>query len=140
LLKRTLIALSTIGLLNAAYLTWVKLADRLAICAGVGDCETVNSSIYSEVGGIPIALFGVVGYLAITLILVFEERIEYLRENGPMLVFGLSMAGLLYSAYLTYLELFVIHAVCPYCVLSALVMLGLFGFSWQRLRLQWSEA
>lgn len=138
-MKKVVVVLASIGFLDAAYLTWVKLANRLAVCAGVGDCEFVNSSIYSELFGLPIAIYGAAAYLLILLLVLFEDRNAFLVENGPLLVLGLTLAGVLYSAYLTYLELFVLHAICPYCVLSALMMLGLVIASGLRLQQHWSE-
>jgi uncharacterized membrane protein len=117
--------LAALGALDAAYLTYIKLAHVEAICRGVGDCESVNSSIYSEIHGIPIAVFGLLAYLAILALLGLETRLALLQDYGPLSIFGLALTGTLYSAYLTYVELFVIHAVCPYCVASALLITGL---------------
>ena len=54
---------------------------------------------------------------------------EFLGENGPLIILGLSFFGLLYSIYLSYLELFVIHAICPFCALSAVILLAMFVIS-----------
>ena len=126
--------------MDSLYLTWIKLSNQEAVCSGVGSCDVVNTSEYATLGGIPIALFGAGAYLVLLFLLLFEERFESLKENGPLLLFGLSLAGVLYSAYLTYIELFVIYAICPYCVLSAVVMLLIFVLSWLRLRQAWSES
>ena len=139
MLKKALIVLASIGLLDAIYLTWIKLANQVAQCAGIGDCEAVNSSPYSEIAGIPIALLGAAAFLVMLLVLLFEEHNEILRENGPLLVVAISLVGVLYSVYLTYLEIFVIKAICPYCVLSALVLVALLILSWRRLSAQWDQ-
>jgi uncharacterized membrane protein len=119
--------LAGIGLVDSAYLIWVKIADSPKYCLqGIGDCYTVNTSRYSEVFGIPIAVFGVLGYLLILLVLYFENRNSFLQENSDYILFGITLIGILYSAYLTYLELFVILAICPFCVLSAIAMTILF--------------
>ena len=123
------IFLTLIGLIDAAYLTYIKLAHQEAACAGIGDCEAVNSSRYAEIAGIPIALLGAVAYILILLFLVFERRNNVLSENSILFVLGFTFIGVLYSAYLTYLELFVLHAVCPFCVLSAIVMVILFALT-----------
>lgn len=138
-MKKAIVALASVGLLDAIYLTWIKLANQTAICAGIGDCEYVNSSIYSELLGLPIAIYGAGAYLAILLLVLFEERNEFLMENSPLLIFGLSLAGVLYSAYLTYIELYVLKAVCPYCVLSAILLLGLLVVSGMWLQQHWRE-
>ena len=127
--KTKLIALvaAIIGTLDSIYLSWVKLSHNETLCApGLGDCFTVNTSIYSEVYGIPIALFGLGAYLLIIAILLFGSRNAFLQENGNMALFGISLVGVLYSAYLSYLEAYVILAWCPYCVLSALMIVIVF--------------
>ncbi len=116
-----------IGLVDSLYLIWIKIADSPAYCLqGVGDCFTVNTSKYSMIFGIPVAVFGVIGYLLILLTLYFEQRNPFIQSNADFILFGLTLVGILYSAYLTYLELFVILAICPFCVLSALSMTTLF--------------
>lgn len=135
--KSNLVALiaAIIGSINAIYLSWVKLSHNETLCApGLGDCFTVNTSRYSEVYGIPIAIFGLGAFLAIIAILLFEKRVEFLQENGSMILFSVSLIGVLYSAYLTYLEAYVIHAWCPYCVLSAIMITIIFIVSIIRLK------
>jgi uncharacterized membrane protein len=139
MLKRISVALATIGLADSMYLTWIKLAQREALCSGIGSCEVVNSSQYAELAGIPIALFGALAFLTILFSLLFDNRVRLLQDNGLVFVFGLSLAGVLYSIYLTYIELFVINAICPFCVLSALCLVGLLYISTLRLRHQWRE-
>jgi len=119
------VVLAALGALDAGYLTYIKLAHVEAICRGVGDCESVNSSVYSQIGGVPIALFGLGAFLAILALLVVEPRSALLQDYAPLAIFGLALTGTLYSAYLTYVELFVIHAICPYCVTSAVLITGL---------------
>ena len=130
--------LATAGLVNAGYLSWLHLSDRTALlCTEGGGCDLVQNSVYSQIGGVPIALIGLAGYAFILLGLAFEER---LAEWGPPLVLGASLIGTLYSAYLTYLELFVLHAICPYCVASAAFMVGLLIIAISRFRQTWREA
>ena len=119
--------LTFLGVLDATYLSWLKLTHNEALClGGIGDCATVNSSAYSEFMGIPIALLGLLVYLTILFLLgVVEPRGGEWAQWARYGVFGLTFFGTLYSAYLTYLELAVIHAVCPFCVLSALLLLFL---------------
>ena len=126
--------IAAIGLVDSLYLIWIKIANDKAYCLqGVGDCWTVNTSKYSEVFGIPIAVFGVLGFLLILLVFLLENRIPFLRSNAIMILFGMTLTGILYSAYLTYLELFVIRAICPFCVVSAVCMTFLFVLSIVRL-------
>lgn len=130
---RISVTLALIGLADSIYLTWIKLANATASCAGIGDCESVNSSKYAEFAGIPIALFGAGAYLAIILFLLIEDRNKFWKDTAPLIVFGISLTGVLYSAYLTYVEVAILHAICPYCVLSAVVIIVLLVISVVRL-------
>lgn len=125
-LRLLLLLLSAIGLLDASYLTYIKLAHQEAACSGIGDCATVNASVYSEVFGIPIALLGAGAYLVLLVLLLMETRSEGWAAASAYGVFGITLTGVLYSAYLTYIEVAVLHAICPFCVLSAVVMVLLF--------------
>jgi uncharacterized membrane protein len=127
--------LGALGFLDAGYLAWLKLFGGLAACAGIGDCETVNNSVYAEVGGVPIALLGAGAYLVIVLMMALMLRNSGSGESLSLAFFGVTLVGVLYSAYLTYLELAVLHAVCPFCVTSAVLMTILFALSlWMLLR------
>ena len=114
-------ALSLIGLADAIYLTYIKLAADGICVAGEG-CEIVNTSVYSQIYGIPVAVLGGLAYVAMLVVLLLELRNEFFEFNGPLIVLGISIFGVLYSAYLTYLELYVIRAICEFCVLSAVVL------------------
>ncbi len=114
------IGASLIGLIDSIYLTWIKLADKTAACSNIGDCESVNNSQYSEIAGIPIALLGAGAFLTIFLLLALEKRLPDQSTSLRMGVFGLSLTGTLYSVYLTYLEIAVLRAICPFCVVSAI--------------------
>jgi len=81
----------------------------------------------------PVAAVGVVGYLVILAALLLETTTNPLADYAPMLVFGAALIGLLYSLYLTYLEFFVIVAICPYCVSSAVIITLIFILSIFRL-------
>lgn len=127
-------ALALIGLLDSIYLSWMKISNNQAMCIkGLGDCWSVNTSRYATIYGIPIALLGAGAYLAILALLWMESRGEFWENNSPIGVFGLSLVGVLYSAYLTYIEIAVLKAICPFCVLSAVVLTGLWVISIIRL-------
>jgi len=128
------VVLALVGLADSAYLAYVKLTNQLASCSNLGDCETVNSSRYSEIGGVPIALLGAAAYLIILGAVALDQPGGRWAEGGRYAFFGLSLVGTLYSLYLTYLEFFVLRAVCPFCVASAVVMILLFVLSIVRLR------
>ena len=126
--------LAIIGLVDAIYLAYVKL-DRStpAFCAPGGGCDVVNTSPYSEIFGIPIAVLGAGAYLTIVVALLLESRNVKWRYPALLAQFGVALIGVLYSAYLTYLELAVIHAICPYCVVSAILLTIMFFISGYRL-------
>ncbi len=132
-LYRISIALAVLGVLVSAYMTVYKLTENKNMCLGSGDCATVNASSYSQVGKIPVAVIGVGGYLAILLTLLAENRSPFLRRNGTMIVFGLALAGFLFTLYLIYVELALIHALCPFCITSQITMTMLFVLSVIRL-------
>lgn len=133
MLRKALMVLAVVGLIDSIYLTWIKLTAEGVCVIGEG-CEVVNTSQYASVGGIPVALLGAGAYLALLGILFLETRSHFFEFNGPILVFGISLAGVLYSAYLTYLELYVIRAICEFCVLSATVLVLMLILSSSRLR------
>lgn len=126
-------AFSILGLVVSLYLLWIKIYPADPFCTGVGDCAAVNASAYSRVAGVPVALLGALAYAALIALLALENKLPILREWGVTLQFGLALAGTLYSAYLTYIELFVIHQVCPYCVTSAVAITLVCVFSALRL-------
>jgi uncharacterized membrane protein len=126
-LRRIAILLTILGVIVSGYLSWSHLSNtQPVLCNEGGGCATVQSSRYSEIEGVPVAILGVVGYLAILATFILEKISFPLSESAPLLAFGFSLIGVLYSAYLTYLELYVILAVCFYCVVSALIMVAIF--------------
>lgn len=128
------IVLAAIGLIDSIYLTIIKYSENKALCLeGIGDCWSVNNSGYSEVFGIPVSLIGIVGYLAILMILLMMPSSSVLQLWGPYVYFGGTLLGTIYSIYLTYLEIAVINAICPFCVISAVVMIVLFVLSIYRM-------
>jgi uncharacterized membrane protein len=126
-LDRIELILIAAGIVIATYLTYVKLFGIKPYCAGVGNCEAVQTSPYAELFGVPVAIWGLLGYLAL-LALFLVKRYDW-RNLGwvaRQAFFLVTLVGVLYSAYLTYLELFVINEICPWCVASAIVMTALF--------------
>lgn len=108
------------GLGVSAYLTLVHYRDDLLVCA-VGGCHTVQKSPYAELEGIPVAVLGLGMYLVMTALLLLRRVRPAQEENLTLATFGLALAGTVFTLYLTYLELFVIHAVCQWCVLVAVI-------------------
>jgi uncharacterized membrane protein len=112
-------ALAVVGLLISAYLSWVHFMGVAPVCVGgKGGCEAVQTSSYATIFGVPVAMLGLVGYTGLLL------SASLRGEVGIYLGFLVALVGTLFSAYLTYLELFVIHAICEWCVASAAVMVA----------------
>ena len=124
-----LVAVTLAGLAIAGYLAVVRFLGEAAVCGPSKGCETVAASVYSEVLGIPVAVWGV----AFSLVLVGCSLAWWRRADRRVLLlaYGLLLLGTLGVAYLTYLELFVIHAICAWCVgyavtvVASLVVAGL---------------
>jgi uncharacterized membrane protein len=115
-----------LGVADAVYLLIYKLTGNSNMCLGNGGCHDVNFSPYSEIYGIPVSVFGMAAYLAILSILLLEGHLKVAQENGPLAIFGISLVGVAFTVYLTYLELYVIHAICPFCVASAVLIALIF--------------
>lgn len=117
--KVIIIILSALGVALSVYLTYLHYSNAdAAFCVAGSGCDTVRESSYSVIFGIPVALLGVIGYsliLVLSLISV-SPRVRWLS------LYLVALAGVVFSAYLTYLELFVINAVCAYCVASAIIV------------------
>jgi uncharacterized membrane protein len=129
------LALSVVGLLNAAYLSWTRLVNTTIYCGpGSSACDAVSNSIYGQILGIPVAYIGLVSYITILTLLLLESRSEFVQTNGPVAVFGLTLIGTLFSGYLQYASIFLLREICPYCVVNAIIMLSLLVISILRLR------
>jgi uncharacterized membrane protein len=115
------LALSLLGFAVSLYLLSVHWGWWEAACLGSGECEVVNLSRYSELLGVPVALLGAFTYLCIGLsgMLMLRDRVASYAARAQ---FFLAMMGIAFSVYLTAIELFVLHAVCPWCVSSAILI------------------
>jgi uncharacterized membrane protein len=121
------VGLAILGLLVSIYMTIYKLTANNAMCLGSGDCSTVNASPYSEIYGIPVALFGVFGYGVILGLLFIKKQFgNFIYQNSTLAIFGLAVTGFAFTLYLVYLEIYVIKAICPFCITSQISMTVLF--------------
>lgn len=117
--------LAIAGLGVSSYLAYTHWADASVACGGLGNCSTVNESEYAEMAGIPVALLGIVFYSALAVVALAWLWWRPFGLEWPVLGFwGMSVGGTLFSAYLTYIELFVLEAICVYCVASASIALA----------------
>lgn len=112
-----MIVLATVGLGVASYLTYVHYSGSPPACTAGGSCLKVQTSAYSKLAGVPVALIGLIGYVAILGSLLVPDG-----ERARFATAALTLGGFGFSAYLTYRELFSIHAICEWCVSSAIVM------------------
>ena len=129
-----------IGVFVSLYLTLYKLGIIGTLACGTGSCERVQLSKWGDFLGIPVAAWGA-GYYGLVLVLSvvgIQDRFADSRRLTTALVL-LTGWGVLFTFWLTYLELFVIHAVCRWCVGSATMVLVLFGLAfWDwRWRSEW---
>src|SRR5690606_38446978 len=111
---------SIAGIAVAGYLTYLHYNVGALVC-GVGECEIVQSSKYSQMFGIPIAIFGLLMYLAILALIIVRHTMSDWSDLASTGILVLLIAGTIYAAYLTYLELEVIRAICQWCVISAII-------------------
>jgi len=121
-LRRVMTVLAVIGLAVASYLTYVHYAGIKPACTAGQSCIKVQTSQWSRVAGVPVALIGLIGYIGILGSLLVRDL-----EETRLATLGMTLIGFAFSAYLTYRELFSIHAICEWCASSAVIMTVLFG-------------
>ena len=129
----TIMVAAGLGLIVSLYLLSVHWGWGQIVCLDIGDCEVVNMSIYAKLLGIPVSLLGALTYLALlaTSMLIWRHIYE---ELASFVQFFLAAIGVVFSVYLTYVELFILRAICPWCVLSAILIMLIAGLSlWQLL-------
>ena len=132
-LSQLTIGLLILGLAVSIYMTIFKITNNQNMCIGSHGCSIVNSSPYSEVNGIPVAVIGAGGYASLLAVLWLERRPGFFKQNGTMLFFGLSLVGFLFTVYLIFLEVALIKAYCPFCITSQVSMTLIFILSVIRL-------
>jgi uncharacterized membrane protein len=114
---------SLLGLFVSAYLYLYKIGRIGTLACGSGDCETVQTSQWSQFLGVDVALIGLVGYAVLLVVALVALRSSQVERRPPaLLLTALAAGGVLFTGYLTYLELFVIHAICRWCVGSAAII------------------
>jgi uncharacterized membrane protein len=120
--------LATAGLGVSLYLLVTRLTDNTIVCGGLGQCDYVNRSDYATVLGLPVAAFGAALY-AVLLVAAVAWLARPRSELLPVATWGVALAGASYSAYLTYVEVAVIDAVCVWCLVSASILAASFVLS-----------
>jgi uncharacterized membrane protein len=127
------ILLGVLATAIAGYLTITHYEESLLVCSVVNGCETVQSSKYAMVGPVPVALLGLIASVAMLGIAIARRVRPELNDNATMALFGMSLAGVIFLLYLTYLEIWVIEAICQWCVSFLIVMLIWLGLESYRL-------
>ncbi len=104
------------GMAVAGYLTWARYAESPVVCLTGGGCETVQESDYAAIAGVPVALLGLVAYTVMLALIVWDAPIARLAAATVALI------GLLFGMYLMALQLFVIDALCVWCLANDVVI------------------
>lgn len=113
--------LALLGIGVSAYLLFEHFVAPIVCFTGSG-CQTVDNSVYSEIFGVPLSAIGLASHVGILAL-----QLASLRTNPPvasycqLAVFGIAQAGVVFAVYLTYLEFYVIHALCSWCLTSAVI-------------------
>lgn len=115
-LRLTAAAVAIAGLVIAGYLTWALYADEATVCIAGSGCESVQSSSYAKIVGVPVAALGVGAYGAMLALLVWDG------STAQLTAAALALVGLLFSMYLLVVQVFVIDAVCVWCLANDVVI------------------
>lgn len=116
-----------LGFIDSSYLSVLHYKNIIPPCSVLGECETVLTSRYAVIGGVPVSLFGIVYYLALTVlsVLYFDTK----RSKFMIVAMGMSVLGFVFTLWLFFLQVFVIKAFCEYCLFSAVITTTLFAGS-----------
>ena len=139
--RQAIVLLALVGLLVATYLWLYKIGVLGELRCGTGSCEFVQTSRYAELLGIPVAFYGVAGYATLLVLGLAGLHPGFAadRRVSPLLA-ALATIGFGFTLYLTAIELFVLHAICRWCVGSALIMTVIWVLSLADLRRRASTA
>jgi uncharacterized membrane protein len=144
--RQAIALLALIGFFIASYLWLYKIGAIGVLKCGSGACEAVQTSRWAVFLGVPVALYGVVGYAVLFLVALVGAQPAFAMRRAPtMLIAALASGGLIFTLYLTYLELAVIRALCRWCVGSAVVITAIWVVSliglrtWRVGAREWSD-
>lgn len=129
--------LAIAGVAVAGFLSYVHYNVGALVC-GIGDCQIVQSSRYSEMFGIPIAIYGLLMYVSIIVLIIVRSTMIEIEDLANTAILVLLIAGTIYAAYLTYLEIEVIRAICQWCVISAIITVFLLIVESVRMARSWN--
>jgi uncharacterized membrane protein len=132
-----------LAILVSGYLSYLKLTSTAAICVtdnAAFDCGTVLNSVYSELFGVPIAYIGFFTNILIVALLLLQDRVNFMRSFGTMLIFGVVLIPTLFSVYLIYVQAALIGKFCPWCLTHEALIFVVFGISLWRVAQEMREA
>jgi len=133
--RQTMVVLALAGLLVATYLWLYKIGVIGVLQCGTGGCEAVQASRYAELLGVPVAFVGVAGYAALLGVgLVGVQPAFAADRRVTLLLAALATVGFAFALYLTAIELFVLHAMCRWCVVSAAIITAIWVLALDGLR------
>lgn len=129
-LEKIILILSILGIFLSLYATYHHYSTFENGVCDINDklsCDVVNRSVYSEIAGVPVAIIGLAGYILIniTSIMIYRTKNKDLKKT----LFLLSLFGLIFSLYLTYIEAFKLYTFCPICLLSLAIITFIFILS-----------
>ncbi|HEX3054482.1 MAG TPA: vitamin K epoxide reductase family protein [Aggregatilineaceae bacterium] len=124
----TMVVLAIVGIFVAGYLSWAEVTGNNTACLNTGavNCEAVQTSAYSKTLGIPVAVLGLLGYIAILGTVLMEDQLPILAQYGKTLVVVFGLFGVMFSVYLSLIEGTVLDKWCQWCVISAILISILF--------------
>jgi uncharacterized membrane protein len=122
--------MSVLGIFVAGYLTWSHFSGQPVYCGGSSSCELVNSSRFAFIGSIPVSLIGLAGYVIILVLSLVPQKED--RQWPMLLIFGGALIGVMLQWYLFYIEVFVLRAICYWCVTSQTLITLIFLLSFPR--------
>jgi uncharacterized membrane protein len=126
--RQAIVLLALVGLLVATYLWLYKIGLIGQLQCGTGSCEYVQASPFAELLGIPVAFYGVAGYGALLAVGLAGLQPRFTADRRvALLLAALATAGFGFTLYLTAIELFVLHAVCRWCVVSAVIITAIWA-------------
>jgi uncharacterized membrane protein len=121
--RQAIVLLALVGLLVATYLWLYKIGVLGQLQCGTGSCEYVQASRYAELFGVPVAVYGVAGYATLLVLGLAGLQPGFAADRRVSVLLALlATVGFGFSLYLTAIELFVLHAICRWCVASAVIM------------------
>jgi uncharacterized membrane protein len=118
--------LSLAGLFISGYLYLYKIGRIGSLACGTGGCETVQLSAWSRFAGLEVSLIGVLGYAFLLALSLASLQSDGSWDWTVKAIAAAAGMGVIFTLYLTYLELFVIHAICRWCVVSGVIILAIF--------------